>query len=105
MIKFEHSDSVTSLEINGSGKELVAEIVLEIKVIYESIREQSVQGAEMFKQLISKAITEGLPFMDDDEIDKKAEEAKREAEATKAKTNELKKELRNILNDILRDDE
>lgn len=57
----------------GSVGDITAYIITTVKIIYEKIDKTNKELAEHFKEKLIYAIAEGLPFMNDEELDKTVE--------------------------------
>lgn len=99
MLRFERDEKNKKqvLEIEGTRQEIISELCLKVMLIYQAINEDSEVAANAFKNMFKKAIREDLPFMTEDEIDKKVAEAK-------SVKSELRKQLLEIFDDIFGDD-
>ena len=87
----------SSVEIEGRGPVILAELIAEIGVIYKSFARESEDMADVFKELLKHAIEEDLPFSTDEELAEKAESAKKEAEEAKAKREDIERKLADLL--------
>ena len=105
MIKYESNNgNGTNLEVRGSLKYITAEVALFVRHVWEGFTEKDSDAGDLFKELITKAFTDGIIFASEEEIGKLAEEAKAEMEKKKKDdVEDLKKALKDALKDFLED--
>lgn len=64
---------INKIVLCGNVNEIVAYTITAVKLIYEKIDETNKELAELFKEMLIYSIAEGLPFMNDEELDKATE--------------------------------
>lgn len=98
MIKFEHDEKkgTQHFEFVGTGRDAVAECALMIRLIWESYKENDDGSADTFKQVCQQMVADGVPFMSEEEMDAKVDEAREEL------VKNIKKELQDVLHGILK---
>ena len=77
MLKIETGEKKTVIGFSGTTKDICADFVSVIHHVYEGMKEENENGAEMFKQLFNKSIK--LAFMDDDELEDELEEERKKS--------------------------
>ena len=61
---------INKIVLCGNVNEIVAYTIMTVKIIYEKIDKTNKTLAEFFKETMIHSISEGLPFMTDEELDK-----------------------------------
>ena len=75
MIKIEANKCGIKASIKGSLNDLMAESILIVRNVWESIKAQNEDAADEFAFMVSKAFTDGIAFCEDEEIGKKCLES------------------------------
>lgn len=60
---------INKIVLCGNVNEIVAYTITAVKIIYDKIDKTNKGLAEHFKKMLIYAIAEGLPFMNDEELD------------------------------------
>lgn len=63
MIKFETNNGQTSAEVNGTLVDIMADTIVAIRAIYDTLKQHNKDKAEMFKKVITRQVAQGIPFM------------------------------------------
>ena len=90
MIKFDSENG--KLEITGSIMDLSVESLAFIRSVYRSINEENEKAAEVYKDFLEKMIKNA--FLSSEELDRQAEEAKKQTFKTMESIKGLLDELR-----------
>ena len=70
MLEFKTMDNgETSLCVCGTIQTIASDTVLMIKLIYEKLASDKKLAGEVFKKVVTDAITDGLPFMTDETME------------------------------------
>lgn len=107
MIDVKTKDGNTTMSINGSMRDLVADVIVIMRSVRNAIAEQNEESAKEFEWLIKKSFAENILFANEDEMKSVLEKAKKEKEAEEGMMNisDLLKELKNALEEVLEDAE
>lgn len=81
MIEFKNSENQTCVACEGTGITILADLLLEINLIYKLLQEQNPAGAKAFKSVFKDVISDDLPFLSDDEMEAKVKAAKSDVKA------------------------
>ena len=72
-ISIVENGELNKLVLCGNVNEIVAYTITAVKLIYDKIDKTNKWLAEYFKEMLIYSIAEGIPFMNDEELDKVTE--------------------------------
>lgn len=64
MIKFETNNGRTVTEVNGTLVDIMADTIVAIRAIYDTLAQDSKIDAMLFKNTITRQVKDGIPFVD-----------------------------------------
>lgn len=74
MLKIETRNGITSLEFNGNVNDAIADVGVIIRSVWQEFDNDDKDAADFFKFSITDMVSDGVPFITEEELLKKASE-------------------------------